>query len=102
MVAPRSLSLGCQRNSCPGMSNGDRHRRADLSQILDLLDAAVLSAGFDNSIGGRQVDGCLGQSIRRIGGDSRRVYGTVPTIVPETRQNSMSRANASQLARSGK
>ncbi len=29
-------------------------------------------------------------------------YGTVPTIVPETRQNSVSRANASQLARSGK
>ena len=44
-----------------------------LSQILELLDAAVLSAGFDNSIGGRQVDGCLGQSIRRIGCDARRV-----------------------------
>jgi hypothetical protein len=29
-------------------------------------------------------------------------YGTVPTIVPETRQNSVSRANASQLVRSGK
>ena len=37
MVAPRSLSLGCQRNSCPGMSNGDRHRRAHLSHILDLF-----------------------------------------------------------------
>ena len=29
-------------------------------------------------------------------------YGTVPTIVPETRQNSVSGANASQLTRSGK
>jgi len=29
-------------------------------------------------------------------------YGTVPTIVPETRQNSVSRANTSQLARSVK
>src|SRR5260370_17791614 len=29
-------------------------------------------------------------------------YGTVPTIVPETRQNSVSRANATQLASSVK
>jgi hypothetical protein len=30
---------------------------ARLSQVLELLEAAVLSAGFDNSIRGRQVDG---------------------------------------------
>jgi hypothetical protein len=36
---------------------GDRHRRARLSQVLELLETAVLSAGFDNSIEGRQVDG---------------------------------------------
>ena len=70
-------------------------------QILELLDAAVLSVGFDNSIGGRQVDGSLRQSIRCIGA-TVVAYGTVPTIVPETRQNSVCRANASQLARSGK
>src|ERR1700704_3190222 len=35
--APRSSSPGSQRNSCPGMLIGDRHRRARLSQVLDLL-----------------------------------------------------------------
>jgi hypothetical protein len=33
---------------------------------------------------------------------SFHVLRTVPTIVPEMRQNSVSRANASQLTRSGK
>ena len=37
MMPPRSLSPGSQRNSCPGMLIGDRHRRARLSQVLDLL-----------------------------------------------------------------
>ena len=36
-MRPRSLSPGSQRNSCPGMLIGDRHRRARLSQVLDLL-----------------------------------------------------------------
>jgi hypothetical protein len=31
-------------------------QRAEESRILELLEAAVLSAGLDNSIGGRQVD----------------------------------------------
>jgi len=51
-----------------------------LAQILELLDAAVLSVGFDNSIGGRQVDGCVGQSIWRIGGDSRGVSNLSPRL----------------------
>src|SRR5207237_7446970 len=41
---PRSLSPGSQRNSCPGMSIGDRHRRACLSQVLDTLERAVFLA----------------------------------------------------------
>src|SRR3982074_944328 len=36
-MPPRSLSPGSQRNSCLGMLIGDRHRRARLSQVLDLL-----------------------------------------------------------------
>jgi len=32
-------------------------KRAQNAPLLDLLEAAVLSAGFDNSIGRRQVDG---------------------------------------------
>ncbi len=71
------------------------------SQFLELLDAAVRSVGFDNSIGGRQVDGCVGQSIWRIGGDSRGV-SNCPHDCPCGAPKSASRAYASQLARSVK
>jgi hypothetical protein len=68
-------------------------------QVFELLDAAVLSAGFDNSIGGGRWtiawDSQSGASAATV-----VAYGTVPKIVPETRQNSASRANSSQLARS--
>ncbi|PYQ84004.1 MAG: IS110 family transposase [Acidobacteria bacterium] len=37
MMPPHSLSPGSQRNSCPGMLIGDRHRRARLPQVLQLL-----------------------------------------------------------------
>jgi hypothetical protein len=35
---------------------GTQCKRARLSQIFQLLEAAVLYAGFENSIGGCQVD----------------------------------------------
>ncbi len=48
------------------------------------------------------MDRRVRQSTRRISAATLVACGTVPTIVPETRQNSVSRAYASQLARSVK
>ena len=50
------------------------HQRARLSHILELLEATVLCAGFDNSIGRCLVDRRVRQSIRRIGCNTRRVW----------------------------
>src|SRR5438874_13697457 len=47
MMPPRSLSPGSQRNSCPGMLIGDRHRRARLPQVLDTLERLVLLDHFE-------------------------------------------------------
>jgi hypothetical protein len=83
-------------------AQGEAQKRAHSAQILELLEAAVLSGGFDNSI--PRVFWWIvarEQLIKRIGCELV-VCGTVPTIVPETRQNSVSRAYASQLARSVK
>ena len=41
-----------------GTAAGAAPMSTRLAQILELLEAAVLSAGFDNSSGGCQVDGC--------------------------------------------
>src|SRR6266446_9252161 len=46
MMPPRSLSPGSQRNSCPGMLIGDRHRRARLSQVLDILETTSFLAAI--------------------------------------------------------
>jgi hypothetical protein len=72
------------------------------------LPASSVQAACDANGAKRQVFGTssrLAQALEarreeRVGTAASR--WTVPTIVPETRQNSMSRASASQLARSGK
>jgi hypothetical protein len=78
------------------------HNLAQISPLLELLEAAVLSASFDNSIGGCLVDRCACDSQSGASAAKLVACGTVPTIVPETRQNSVSTANTSQLARSAK
>ena len=66
-----------------------RQPQGDLPAVSDFLDDVL-------AIGGAIVD----HRIRRRG--SLNVSKTVPTIVPVTRQNSASRANGSQIARSEK
>jgi hypothetical protein len=45
-----------ERRSAAAGSAVLRHEQSDFDRALERLEAAVLSAGFDNSIGGCQVD----------------------------------------------
>jgi hypothetical protein len=88
-----------ERRSSNSLTSQSEDR--DVRDIFELLEAVVLSAGFDTRSEG------LGGSLSRdsqsgaTDGDMSR-GGTVPTIVPEARKSSASRANASQFAQSRK
>jgi hypothetical protein len=79
----------------------NREARPPHALLRTFLTQPFLRPVSDNAIGGRQVmvawDSQSGASAATL-----VAYGTVPTIVPETRQNSVSEANASQLVRSRK
>jgi hypothetical protein len=79
----------------------NREARPPHALLRTFLTQPFLLPVSDNSIGGRQV---MVAWDRQSGASAATLvaYGTVPTIVPETRQNSVSEANASQLVRSGK
>ena len=57
-----------------------RDRRARLVHILELLEAAVLSVGFDNSIGGCLRGWLTGTANPAHGGDTRRVVELSPRL----------------------
>jgi NAD(P)-dependent dehydrogenase (short-subunit alcohol dehydrogenase family) len=76
---------------------GDRYpsrdRRTRAEAVVLLTGSAIRSAAAINRAGRSSCPSDADESGNCV---------AVPTIVPETRQNSVFRANASQLARSGK
>src|SRR5713101_5378984 len=83
-MRPRSLPR------IPSLTRRQESRRPPVNN-----DADVLMSLTDLSAAANQIGGSL--NARTTDGDTSH-DGTVPTIVPETRQNSVSRANGSQLA----
>jgi hypothetical protein len=85
-----------------GSSNGHRLRERPLRCAASNVSKSSRSESERATTNGRsRVDASADSAASdRLANMSRT--GTVPTIVPETRQNSVSRAHASQLARSVK